>query len=228
MADRYILTQSLLSAYAYMFDCYEGGEDDAKAEFEQTLLRIKSPPTAAMKNGIDFENLVYSIVTNTFRPAFVPDGTLCKASYGDNEPMGKNVYPKWYPGAKAIADRLMGAQLQVRASRPITIDGAQYLIYGVLDGLRAGVIYDVKFKNKSFGKLDLAGSYRESPQHPFYFYIVPEAFEFQYLVSDGEDLYTEIYHPDECPTAERIIRPFLSYLESEKLMDVYRQHWKAK
>lgn len=207
MADRYLLTQSLLSAYAYMFDCYEGGEDDAKAEFEQTLLRIKSPPTEAMQNGIDFENLVYGIVTGTAPQA---------------------PFHKWYPGAKAIADRLMGAQIQVRASRPIVIDGTQYLIYGVLDGLKAGVIYDVKFKNKSFGKLDLAGSYRESPQHPFYFHIVPEAYEFQYLVSDGEDLYAEIYHPDECPTAERIIRPFLSYLESEKLMDVYRQHWKAK
>ena len=212
MADRYLLTQSLLSAYAYMFDCYEGGEDDAKAEFEQTLLRIKSPPTEAMQNGIDFENIVYGLVTGDIRQL----------------PCGLIEAHKWYPGAKAIADRLMGAQLQVRASRPIVIDGTQYLIYGVLDGLKAGVIYDVKFKNKSFGKLDLAGGYLESPQHPFYFHIVPEAYEFQYLVSDGEDLYTEIYHPDECPTAEKIIRPFLSYLESEKLMDVYRQHWKAK
>jgi hypothetical protein len=190
-----------------MFDCYEGGEDEAHDDFTQALLRIKSPPTEAMQNGIDFENLVYSIVTG-------------------NAPQAP--FHRWYLGAKAIADRLAGAQLQVRASRPIVIDGTEYLIYGVLDGLKAGVIYDVKFKNKAFRSLELAGSYRESPQHPFYFYAVPEAYEFQYLVSDGEDLYTEIYHPDECPTAEQIIRPFLAYLENNGLMDTYRQNWKAK
>lgn len=204
---KYLLTQSLLSAYAYMFDCYEGGEIEAKDAFDQALLRVKSPPTEAMQNGIDFENLVYGIVTG-------------------NAPQAP--FHRWYPGAKTIADRLAGAQLQVRASRPIKIDGTEYLIYGVLDGLKAGVIYDVKFKNKAFRSLELAGSYRESPQHPFYFYAVPEAYEFQYLVSDGEDLYAEIYHPDECPTAEQVIRPFLGYLEHNGLMDTYRHNWQAK
>lgn len=207
MAKRYLLTQTLLSAYAYMFDCFEGCEDDAKAEFEQTLLKIKLPPTLAMQNGLDFEALVYGIATGTAPQA---------------------PFHKWYVGAKAVADRLTGAQFQVRASRPITIDGTEFVIYGILDALKAGVIYDVKFKNKSFQSLELAGSYRESPQHPFYFYAVPEAYEFQYLVSDGEDLYVETYHPDECPTAEQIVRPFLAWLEAYNLMDVYRQHWQAK
>ena len=212
MADRYVLTQSLLSAYAYMFDCYEGGEDDAKVAFEQALLRIKSPPTEAMQNGIDFENIVYALASGNVQQL----------------PCGLIEAHKWYPGAKAISDRLVGSQFQVRVSRSIVIDGTEYLIYGVLDALKAGVIYDVKFKNKAFRSLELAGSYRESPQHPFYFYIVPEAYEFQYLVSDGEDLYVETYRPNECPTAEDIIRPFLDYLRSNGLMDTYRQNWKAK
>ena len=209
---RYLLTQSLLAAYAYMFDCYEGGEDDAKDAFDQALLRVKSPPTEAMQNGVDFENFVYGLATNN--PSLLPSG-MTEAH-------------KWFPGAKAISDIIRGAQLQVRASRPIRIDGTDYLIYGVLDALMAGVIYDVKFKNKDFKRIDLAGAYRESPQHPFYFYCVPESFEFQYLVSDGEDLYIETYHPDECPTAEQIIRPFLGWLESNNLMDTYRQLWVAK
>lgn len=203
----FLITQSLLSAYAYMFDCFEGGEEDARTAFEQTLLRVKSPPTAAIQNGLDFEALVYGIASNTAPQA---------------------PFHRWYPGAKAIADRITGAQFQVRASRTLEIDGTQYLIYGVLDALRAGVIYDVKFKNKGFGSIWLAGNYRESPQHPFYFHIVPEAYEFQYLVSDGDDLYIETYHPDECKSPEQIIRPFLGWLESEGLMDTYRRLWVSK
>ena len=71
--------------------------------------------------------------------------------------------------------------------------GTCLLYTSILDALKAGTIYDVKYLNKSMGSAELAWKYLESAQHPAYFYIVPEAHEFKYLVSDGKDLYIEQY-----------------------------------
>ena len=98
----------------------------------------------------------------------------------------------------------------------------------ILDALRAGVISDVKFSNKSFGSADLAGKYLDSPQHPAYFFCVPEAYKFQYLVSDGTDLYVETYYPKDCRPFADIADEFLCSLEGDGLIDQYRENWKAR
>lgn len=203
--DRYLITQSLLSSWNYIFDCYEGGEEDARASFIKSLHKEPIAPTPEMQNGINFETECYRAAVSNVPPRY-----------------------EWRKGVNAVASRLRGAQIQVRVSREIAVDGSVYVIHGVLDALKAGVIYDVKYKNKSFGSLDLAGAYRESPQHPFYFYLVPEAYEFIYLVSDGEELYTEIYHPNECCSAAELIRNFIRWLSSEGLLDDYHKYWRAK
>lgn len=86
----------------------------------------------------------------------------------------------------------------------------------------------MKFLNKSFNSADLAGKYLNSAQHPAYFYLVPEAVEFIYLVSDGEDLYTERYTPDSCRPFEDIAKEFIQSLKCMGLYEVYKEHWKAK
>ena len=201
---RYLITQSLLSAWQYMFDCYEGGEEEAKASFLRALNREKEEPTQAMLDGLAFEKAVYGYASGT---DVTPDN--------------------WKSGVEKTAAYLRGAQFQVRVSRELEIDGMTFLVYGVLDALKAGTIYDVKYKVKSFGSLELAGSYLESPQHPAYFYLVPEAYEFVYLVSDGEDLYTERYTPQECKGIERFIRDFVKSMRDMGLLDLYRQKWEA-
>ena len=103
-----------------------------------------------------------------------------------------------------------------------------FLVYGVLDALQAGIISDVKFKNKSFGSLDLAGEYFDSPQHPFYFFMVPEARLFRYLVSDGTDLYIEQYTPDETPDAGELIAEFVDFLNVSGHMETYKKYWAAR
>ena len=208
-----------------MFDCYEGGEDDAKEAFLRTLRREPTVTTPEIQNGIDFENLCYAIANGSFRPEWKDAHAVNRVT---GEAMGYYGYPKNYSGAKLVANRITGAQVQVRASREIKVDGMTFVVYGVLDALKAGTIYDVKFKNKSFGKLELAGSYRESPQHPFYFYLVPEALDFTYLVSDGEDLYTETYRPEECRSAAQIIHDFLQWLVGADLLELYKKHWVAR
>lgn len=202
---RYLITQSLLSAWNYVHSCYEGCEEDAMAAFLSTLRREETEQTEAMLNGIEFENAVYAEASGQLRPP----------------------HPKWEYGITTIAELMKGAQFQVRVQREIEVAGVTFLVYGVLDGLRAGTIFDVKFKNKSFGSLDLAGDYFDSPQHPFYFYMLPEARDFLYLVSDGNDLYIERYTPEESVKAESLILEFLQFLKAANLLDVYKAHWQA-
>ena len=130
----YLITQSLLSAYQYMFDCYPGCEDDAKASFLAALNREKSEPSEAMLNGIEFENEVY------------------KAASG----VPRDPHAKWENGIQLIAPIIRGGQFQVKAYREIEVEGLTFLAYGILDALKAGTISDVKFKSKSFGSVDLA------------------------------------------------------------------------
>lgn len=229
---RYLITQSLLSAWNYVYDCFEGCEEDAMEAFLRQLRRepedLDEEQQKNIQNGRDFEALVTDIATGRFVPEFETDGTTNKSSYGDGELMGYKKYPKWFRAASEIAALLKGAQFQVKAKREITVGGFTFLVYGVLDALCAGTIYDMKFKNKSFGSIDLAGNYLNSPQHPFYFYLVPEAREFLYLVSDGSDLYIERYTPEETQPAESLITSFVNYLNSSGLMAEYKEHWRAK
>ena len=105
-------------------------------------------------------------------------------------------------------------------AEPVTV-----LVELLRDALKAGIIYDVKFSNKGFGSADLAGKYLDSPQHSTYFYILPEARAFQYLVSDGVDLYTETYTPAQSRPLSEIVDEFIRSLEAMKLLDVYKAKW---
>lgn len=204
--QRYLITQSLLSAWAYTFDCYEGCEESAQEDFLRVLRREKGEQTEAMLNGISFENAVYATAN------------------GKLNPTGH----KWEVGIRQVADIIKGAPVQVKAQSEITVDGIDFLVYGILDALKAGTIYDVKFKNKSFGSLDLAGDYLNSPQHPAYFYIVPEASEFKYLVSDGFDIYIETYRREDTAFIGDIIREFIESITIMDLLDLYKEKWQAK
>lgn len=206
MSERYLLTQSLISARDYIYQAHEGYEDEAYASFLKTLNREKEEPTKAQLDGLAFEAEVY------------------KAACG--EP--RTSHPKWESGIQAIAPLIRGGQIQVKAKRNIEVDGVAYLVYGKLDVLKCGVIYDIKYKEKSFGSLYLAGSYLNSPQHPMYFYICPEAYEFQYLVSDGNDLYVEKYRPGEVRPLEETIREFIRGLKDMGLHELYTERWAAK
>ena len=226
---RYKITKSLIESWYYVQDCWEGQEEAAMDSFLHALRceeeELTEEQQQNIQNGFDFEALVTDIATGRFVPEFVTDGTVNPSSYGDGEPMGYNKYPKWYRAASQLADLVRGAQFQVRIAKPITVRGIDFEIHGVLDALREGTIFDFKFKNKSFGSLDLPGNYLDSAQHPFYFYLVPEARRFQYLVSDGSDIYIEQYTPEESRDAYDIIAEFVDFLNSAGLMDEYKKHW---
>lgn len=202
---RYLVTQSLLSAWGYTFDCYEGNEEEARREFLRVLNREPGEATQAMLNGIAFENAVYASAAGQDRP----------------------LIDRWESGIQQVAQILQGATFQVRATRGILVDGDIYIVHGVLDALKAGTIYDVKFSSKSFNSVDLPGKYLESPQHPAYFYLVPEAEEFKYLVSDGEEIYIESYRREDTREIGEIIAEFVQSLRMDGLLELYREKWRA-
>lgn len=225
---RYKITQSLISAWNYVHNCWEGQEDAAMESFLTALRGEKEELTPEqmqnIQNGFDFEKLVTDIATGAFHPQYEFDGMTDPDTC---EETCKEVYPKWYRPAAEFGAILRGAQFQVRIHRSITVRGMEFEIHGVLDALKEGVIYDIKFKNKSFGSSDIAGDWLDSPQHPFYFYLVPEARKFMYLVSDGSDIYIEQYLPEETREAADIISEFVDFLETAGLMDVYKTNWQV-
>lgn len=203
---RYLMTHSLLSSWLYaMKDSpFEDAtsERDAFGEFLQVLRREPTPTTEAMQKGIDFEDLVTAIVRN------------------DAEGMRRN--PDWYDAANQIAQIVGGGSLQHRARKVMEISGMMFVIYGRLDALKAGNIYDIKFS----GSYD-RGKYFDSTQHPMYFKLVPEANDFVYLISNGKEVYREPYRRDETADITVTIGSFVSWLTANGLLETYKQHWQA-
>lgn len=203
---KYLITQSLVASWNYMTSCREEFQYDAYLDFLDALYRVPKKTTLEMKNGVDFENEVYKAAAGVPR-------------------VGRQ---KWEKGVNAVASLIKGAAWQVKASRELSVGSTELLVYGVIDALKAGVIYDVKFSNKSFGQAELAGKYLDSPQHPAYFYIEPEAREFRYLVSDGTDLYTETYTRENSRPFQEIAAEFLKSLKTLGLLSIYKDKWVAK
>lgn len=223
--ERYLMTQSLLSSWLYTFNAPEDYWGDAMADFLAALNREKKETNEAMQNGIDFENLVTAILTGA------PTAVQRERVFRGNDIFKEKLVPvqehKWYTGASKVAKILKGARLQVKAMRYTAVSGTPLLLYGILDGLKAGIIYDIKFLNKGMGSAELAGKYLESPQHPMYFEIVPAAYEFQYLVSDGTDLYIETYSRQETPPIDEVIDNFLNWLHVTGFEPIYKEKWLA-
>ena len=176
-------------------------KEDGYADFLRTLRREPKPQTPAMLAGIEFERHVTDFALGK------PIDTLHKLPAGVEE----------------IGNACRGGQFQVQLSRDLEIDDVTFVCYGVLDCLRAGEIIDIKF-SKTYD----VGKYRDSPQHPMYFYLCPEAREFVYLVSDGAWVYRERYTPDITDHISTHIRDMARWLKAQNLFDEYARVWAAR
>lgn len=196
-SNKFLITQSLLSSWQWSLKLEDGYED-----FLKTLRREPIQQTKAMLDGIRFENCLNAVL----------DGTEIEPTH------------EWYKPIMELYPTLHGAQQQVRLSRDITVQGVPLVLYGVLDFLKAGVIYDTKY-SKTYKRY---GKYLNSPQHPAYFALVQEAREFQYKICDGKHIYTETYRPDEVEPIERTIKHFMDFLDKHNLVKTYCDNWRSK
>ena len=198
-APKLLITQSLLGAWLYQYQAFD--QESAHKDFLRVLRREMTKPTQAILDVIQFENMV----------------TAC--CEGSPPPEGH----KWGQAVRAIADRVQGAQFQVVAQRTAVVEDIPFLLYGRLDALKAGMIYDIKFSRGY-----QVGKYLESPQHPMYFALVPEARRFEYLVFTGSDVCVEKYDREDAPDIRDTIRDFMKYIEASKLDKLYCQKWEAR
>ena len=202
----YMITHSLLSAWLRSisenpFDDATQ-EDSSKEEFLRVLRREPTPTTEAMQNGIDFEDMVTALT------------------------QGRPTDPKkaaWLEAAQKVADIVRGGQLQYAAKQYVQAYGTEIMLYGRLDALKAGHIYDIKF-SKSYER----GKYYDSTQHPMYLQLIPEAMDFTYLVSNGTDVWTECYRREEPAPIMYTVNNFLSWLHTMGLMQLYQEKWLAR
>lgn len=222
--SQYLMTHSLLGAWLRSMkdNPFEEGDDPEKEtaleEFMHVLRREKTPATIAMQRGIDFEDLVTSILTDGKQVPYHWENKD-KMILLENHPPEKHPY---YEAACKVANMVRGAKLQYVAQKPIVIDGMELLLYGRLDAMKEGRIFDIKFSG-SYER----GKYRDSTQHPMYYKLVPEIMNFTYIVSNGSDVWTEVYWFDEIPRIEPVITDFLHWLRDMNLMETYKQYWGA-
>lgn len=128
-------------------------------------------------------------------------------------------------------------QYQVKVSKEYTsLNGITYVLYGRLDCLKEGVIYDYKHTNKYE-----VGKFFNRCQTSMYMELVPEAYKMQYVIGikktqyqiqDVNDcpynLYLEDYRREEVTPIEDVINRFEEWLNLTNLMETYKQYWISK
>jgi len=175
--------------------------DDGYKDFLKTLNREPIQPTKATLDGQQFENVLNAVL----------DGQTLENTH------------KWYKPIRQLAGELDGASKQVRISRDLKFGNVTFVCYGVLDYLKEGIITDTKYS-----KTYRVGKYLDSPQASMYMFLVPEAYRFDYKISDGEWVYTESYTPDEVEPIKLTVERFIKFLSKMRLTEIYKEKWKSK
>jgi len=172
--------------------------DDGYDNFLAALNRQKKPMTESMLDGIRYENCLNSVL--------------------DGEQLPEN--HEWLFPITEMAEELWGAQKQVVLFKDIDIDGQPVLLHGVLDYLREGHIWDCKFSKRYH-----LNKYLDSPQTPMYLTLVPEAFDFTYIITDGKWVYRERYPREIVPDIGTTINQFYKFLKQHDLWKTYLEKW---
>lgn len=194
--NKFLVTQSLLSSWNWLYKLEDGYED-----FIKTLKREPIQQNQAMLDGTQFENMVYA---------------HCGGAELDEE-------HEWAEGIKQVSGIVIDGAYQVKLSKDIIINNVNFVLYGILDVLKAGQIYDIKFsKTYEYGK------YLESPQHPMYFELCPEVNKFTYVISNGKEVYKEKYERYDTEPIEREIKLFMKFLDEKNLVKTYCENWQSK
>lgn len=189
------VTKSLLDSWLYSYRKEDGYED-----FLRTLNREKTPPTQAMLDGTAYENMLNNVLNG-------------EPIYMENE---------YYDVLIEMAYELQGSQQQVVLFKDVDISGQPTLLHGVLDYLIAGHIYDCKF-SKTYHLNKYLWEY--TAQTGMYLALVPEAFDFTYIITDGKYVYRERYPRDIVPPVEYTINQFYKYLRCHDLWNVFVEKW---
>lgn len=138
-------------------------------------------------------------------------------------------------------EETLGGAYQVKVNK----EYGDYLLYGIIDCLKGGIIYDYKYTaNYEVGK------FFNNHQTLMYLEMVPEAKKMIYLITNkfnkveypdiefkssekvvyevGE-IFKEEYTKDLFPeTIESVLHKFIEWLKAYNLYDLYTEKWKCK
>ena len=129
-------------------------------------------------------------------------------------------------------EETLNGAYQVKVSK----EYGDYLLYGIIDCLKGGIIYDYKYtQNYEVGK------FFNNYQTLMYLELVPEASKMVYLITnrfeieelDGPlvvfDLFREEYTKKMFPeTIDSILNKFETWLKQMDLWDKYTENWNCK
>lgn len=212
---KYLITQSLLSSWMYMFNCSEDYSEQAREDFLTSLRRETGETSEEMLRGISFEDAVNAYLNGD---ETAPEAHAEVYSKRGSEKAEADCVRK-------VAEIMRGGTYQLTAYKDKHIAGIDFLLMAKCDWVKAGVIYDCKrVTNYEPGK------YYESVQHPMYLEVIDTAYAFKYIVCDGSEVYTtDNYTRADIPQRiEQIIAQFVQYLKSETLLETYFKYWSSK
>lgn len=201
--DSFLITPSLLNSWLYIWECQKN-----VIESEKDSISIEDKRADAQKKATDD-------FMNTLKRIPSPTNEYMKAGIEFEE--------QCYNGDTCISPIIKGGRFQLVGKKWKEIDGINFLLYGRLDVLKGGVIYDIKKVVRYCPQ-----KYKWSAQHGFYLDLFQRAYKFEYLVYDGNKLHTEVYFRDEYrPTCE-LISQFTGWLKENDLLQLYKEKWRTK
>lgn len=129
---------------------------------------------------------------------------------------------------------------QVKVYQNVIIDDTEYVLYGRLDCLKAGIITDYKYT----GSYEV-GKFYNSYQTMIYLNTVPEAYQMNYVISnnfnkdkvvgnweedkDKFNLFIEEYKREDLKLdIKQEIRLFMEWLKELNLLEIYQENWESK
>lgn len=200
----YLITPSLLNSWGWIWNCADS-------------------VTESEKDEISLEDKIYNA-----RLQAIEDfkKTLARIPSEPNKYMQEGIEfeEECYKGNTCISPIIEDGAYQIVGKKYITVNGIKFLMYGRLDVLKGGIIYDIK----RVWKYSLP-KYAKSYQHQFYFELFPNAYKFEYLIYDGKALHREVYFPnDDTNYISSVIKNFLNWLKVNGMLKLYLEKWKGK
>ena len=199
----YLITPSLLNSWAFIEQSIEyvreSENDTISYEDKCSLAREKA----------------FNDFLKTLNREPIPTNEFMK--------MGNEFEDETYKGNTCFSEIVKGGAFQIVGKKYETIAGLDFILYGRLDVLKGGTIYDIKrVQNWKLGK------YKKSFQHPFYLHLFQECSDFQYLIFDGNKGRIERYDRTDCEDIRTVIQDFVNWLKNNNLLDIYKEKWRSK
>ena len=199
---KYRITATLLNSWQRIFDA----KDDIRENENDEIAFEDKVEEEQKKRYEEFINVLKRVPT--------PDNEYMKRGreYGTLVCEGKD---------EIFSPIIENGAFQVTLTKEVEINNMPILLYGVLDVLKAGKIYDIK--RVSYYK---SAKYKKSHQHPMYLYLSPTSLDFTYIIMDDKNnRHIEKYERCNCEDIIEVISDFLNWLESRDLLETYKQNW---